>query len=64
MSSDHKYFNCSEEHEVNYVANRYKSRKKVYDFLKEKCKDGTIKNFTHQQVYDLIKEELGLSIGE
>ncbi len=58
--SDHKLFNCSEEYEVNYVANLYTESKKVEAFLIEQCKNGTIKNFTHAEVYALIKAKLGL----
>ena len=42
---DAKYFNCSQDHERIYVANRYKQNAVVKDFLIKKCKDGTIKLF-------------------
>lgn len=58
--SDHKLFNCSQEYEVNYVANLYTENKRVKEFLIEQCKNGTIKNFTHTEVYALIKAKLGL----
>ena len=60
--SDWELFNCSEQHEHDYVVSLYKAadRATVRQFLKDKCDDGTIKNFTHQQVYDLIEKKLGL----
>lgn len=61
--SDHKYFNCSEQHEHDYVARQYAAshRPRVRQFLKDKCDDGTIRYNTHNEVYQLIKKELGLS---
>lgn len=60
MASDHKHFNCSEEHEFTYVSSLYADSQKVYDFLKESCKNGKINYSTHTEVYQLIKDELGL----
>ncbi|MFW5700257.1 MAG: hypothetical protein ACOCWM_01085 [Cyclobacteriaceae bacterium] len=59
MPSDHSMFNCNQEHELRYVSGKYAQEQEVYNFLKKKCADGTIFHFTHQQVYDLIKKELG-----
>lgn len=61
MASDHKFFNCSEEHELKYVSNLYEDSEKVYSFLKECCKNDKIKYSTHEEVYQLIKDELGLT---
>lgn len=61
MASDHKHFNCSEEHEFKYVSGLYSDSNTVYDFLKESCKNGKIKYSTHQEVYLLIEDELGLT---
>lgn len=63
MKSDHKHFNCSQDHELDYVSRRYdeKQRVRVRKFLKEKCKNGDIKYSTHDEVYDLIKTELKLT---
>lgn len=59
--SDWDYFNCSEKYEIEYVSNLYPgNEKKVKDFLIKNCNNGTIKNFTHSQVYDLIEKKLGL----
>ena len=36
QARDHKYFNCSEEHELNYVASLYAEKEEVYNFFKRK----------------------------
>ncbi len=60
---DDKFFNCSEEHEDNYVASLYGTNKdKVSDFLVEKCDDNTINYSTHTEVYELIKDSYGYPI--
>ena len=60
---DDKFFNCSQEHEFEQVAQHYGNNKnKVIEFLKENCKNGTMKYFTHIDVYKLIKEKLGYQI--
>ena len=59
---DAKFFNCSEDHERKYMANRYEQSKAVEDFLIKKCKDGTIKYSTHEEVYALINKELGFAV--
>ena len=59
QSRDHKYFNCSEEHELNYVSSLYVEKEEVYDFLKESCENNNIHYSTHNEVYTLIKTELG-----
>ena len=59
-SRDHLLFNCSQKHEINYVAGLYSESKKVEDFLVEQCKNGVIKNSKHADVYDLIQSKLGL----
>lgn len=61
-AKDDKYFNCSQQHEIDYVAGLYKEKEKVRNFLITKCKDGTIKNNTHKEVYQLIEKELGYPI--
>ncbi len=57
MASDHDLFNCSEEHEINYVASLYKDKlnKTVKEFLIEKCKSNDIYHSTHAQVYSLLE---------
>ena len=60
-SRDDKYFSCEQEHELNYVSGLYAEKEKVYEFLKLKCDDNSIKYSTHDQVYKLIKDELGFT---
>jgi len=59
MNKDHKYFNCSQNdsyNELEYRARKYKNPEAVKAFIKEKCKDGTIKYSTHQEVKELLKK--------
>jgi hypothetical protein len=56
---DDKYFSCSQEHELNYISGLYQESQKVYDFLKGKCQDGSIKYSTHREVYQMIEDGLG-----
>lgn len=59
-AKDALMFNCGEEHEINYVAGLYEDRAKVKAFLIEKCQSKEIYHFTHEKVYHLIEEKLGL----
>lgn len=59
---DDKFFNCSEQHEVDYVSGLYNDSEGVRNFLKKKCADGTIHYSTSLEVYKLIKKELGYDI--
>jgi hypothetical protein len=62
-SKDDKFFSCSQEHEVNYVAGLYPSHvQTVYNFIKNKCASNAIKYSTHLQVYQLIYKELGYPV--
>ena len=56
MDRDHTYFNCSEEHEFNYVKSLYIDENGVYNFLKEKCKTNEINYSTHAEVYTLLAD--------
>lgn len=58
MSRDWEYFNCSEEHEYNYVARLYydKENETVKEFLKRKCESGEIKNSKHKEVYKILED--------
>lgn len=53
---DGKYFNCSEEHELNQVAGKYKNKENVKAFIKEKCKDKTIHYWTHEKLAAFLLE--------
>ncbi len=63
-AKDDKLFNCSQEHELNYVADLYGPNRKnsVLTFLTTGCNNNTIKNSTHMEVYKLIKSNLGYEI--
>lgn len=58
MSKEYSEFNCSQEHELIYVASLYndKPTKTVKEFLKEKCESDEIKNSTHKEVYKLLED--------
>lgn len=63
LSRDQKMFNCSQQHEINYVASLYPGNEtEVKQALKLDCDSGAIKNFTHAEVYQYIQKTLGLSI--
>lgn len=53
---DGKFFNCSEEHELNQVINKYKDKEKVKAFIREKCKDKTIRYWTHEKLAAYLAE--------
>ncbi len=55
--SDWKYFNCSEDYEINYVSGLYEKTKEVKEFIKKKCEDGTINDWTHKELYDFLDEK-------
>jgi hypothetical protein len=61
-AKDDLLFNCSQDHELNYVSGLYAEKTKVKQFLIDNCKNGVIKNYTHKQVYELIQKKLGYSI--
>lgn len=52
--SDWEYFNCGEQHELDYVAGLYKDPAKVKEQLKKWCANGTISNSTHEEVYKML----------
>lgn len=62
LARDQKSFNCSQEHELDYVSGLYANKIEVYNFLVAACKNNLIKNSTHMQVYQLIKSRLGYEI--
>jgi len=60
-AKDDVLFNCSQEYEIDYVARCYgTNRMQVKNLLTTKCQSGAICNYTHAQVYALIKQELCL----
>jgi hypothetical protein len=60
-AKDDLYFNCTQDHEAEYVAGLYPAtaKKEVKDFLERACRTKLLNNATHQQVYDLIDKQLG-----
>ncbi|MFN8117382.1 MAG: hypothetical protein U0W65_14800 [Bacteroidia bacterium] len=63
-AKDNLYFNCSQEHERNYVVSLYSfvQQSHVRTFLINGCQSGLIHYKTHLQVYQLIKDKLGYEI--
>lgn len=57
MPSVHALFNCSQDHEINYVASLYLEHQKVREYLKEKCADGTISHWTHKKLYEHLESQ-------
>lgn len=53
---DGKYFNCSEEHELNQVCKKYRDKEKVRAFIKEKCRDKTIHYWTYEKLAAYLAE--------
>lgn len=55
-SMDSMYFNCSEEHELNQVSNKYRDKERVKEFIRAKCKDKTIHHWTHKKLAEYLAE--------
>lgn len=61
-AKDDTHFNCTQPHEADYVAGLYPhAKEEVKTFLASACKDKTLYNSTHKDVYELIKRKLGHS---
>ena len=56
QNRDGKYFNCSEEHELNHVSGKYEDKEKVREFIKAKCHDKTIHYWTHEKLAEYLAE--------
>jgi len=52
---DWREFNCSQEHEFDYVKNLYSEPDKVYDWLKAACAKGKLNHSKHVEVYVMLK---------
>ena len=63
-AKDDELFNCNQQYEIDYVAGLYgeKVKDEVKQFIKDGCEDGTIKDLTHAELYQLIKDELDLDM--
>lgn len=60
MSKDSKFFNCSEQHEIEYLAKKFQEPKDVVIAkIKELCSNKTLHYSTHEQAQNaLIKAGL------
>ena len=56
--SDWELFNCSEKHELDYVVGLYKATEQdaVSTWIKARCTNGTINNWTHKKLYEALKD--------
>ena len=55
MSNDNKFFNCSEKHEMDYMAGKFQgSKEDIVGKLKELCKLKKIHYSTHKEVEQLM----------
>ena len=63
-AKDDLLYNCTQDYEKNYVVELYSiiDQDNVRNLLTEACQDNRIYHSTHMEVYELIKEELGLDI--
>ena len=56
MSTEPKYFNCSQDHEIRYVADQYEDTAGGKQWLKDKCADKTIHYTTHDELYKMLEK--------
>ncbi len=55
MDKDKKFFNCSQKHEVDYLARKFKENKEeVVAKITELCKNKKIHYSTHQEAEALL----------
>ena len=55
MASDNKFFNCSEKHEVEYLASKFLGSKiEIIAKIKELCKSKKIHYSTHKEAEKLL----------
>ena len=55
MPSDSKFFNCSEKHEVDYLASKFLgSKEEIVAKIKELCKTKKIHYSTHKEAEQLL----------
>jgi len=56
-SKDWQLFNCSEQHEIDYVKKLFLEQDKVEAWIKKECKlGGKIYNTTHSELYKMLKD--------
>lgn len=50
MDQDRKYFNCSQKHEIDYLASKFAGPKEeIVSKIKELCKEKVIHYSTHKE---------------
>jgi len=50
MDKDKKYFNCSQKHEIDYLAKKFIGpHQEIVEKIKELCKDKIIRYSTHHE---------------
>ena len=54
--------NCSLEHNLEYVATLYKDKLTILSFLQKKYMEGTLRYYTHIDVYRLVEKEFGYQV--
>ncbi len=55
MDRDKKYFNCSQKHEINYLAGKFLEPKDIIVAkIVELCKNKTIHYSTHEEAEQLL----------
>ncbi len=61
--SDWDLYNCSEDHEEDYVVGLYHedNHDEIRKFLRANCKDNTIYKMRHDTLYELIEDKLGFT---
>lgn len=58
MASDAKFFNCSEKHEIEYLAKKFSQPKDdVIAAIKKLCKEKKIKYSTHAEAEQALINE-------
>ena len=59
-AKDDELFNCSEQHEIDYVVGLYPvaDQDKVNNIITKACTNSTFSNSTHKSVFDHIDKEL------
>lgn len=57
MDTDKKYFNCSQKHEVDYLASKFHGVKEdIVNKIKELCKAKKLHYSTHKEAEQLLIE--------
>jgi hypothetical protein len=58
MDKDKKFFNCSEQHEIKYLASKFQgSKEEIVAAIKRLCKEKKIKYSTHAEAENILISE-------